>query len=76
MDFAGNPAGTFHDPESHMAFLEGVKSTLDRERVRLLEPDLHINDEAFSKMAAEVFLSLVKNAGNGNPSVDFSLHRT
>ncbi|HJP12982.1 MAG: Tm-1-like ATP-binding domain-containing protein [Nitrospinota bacterium] len=60
MDFAGNPAGTFHDPESDMAFLEGVKSTLNQERVRLMEPDLHINDEAFSKIVAEVFLSLVK----------------
>lgn len=60
MDFAGNPAGTFHDPEADMAFLEGVQSTLDRERVRLLALDLHINDEAFSRKVAEVFLSLEK----------------
>ena len=58
MDFAGNPAGTFHDPEADKAFLEGVQSTLDQERVRLLELDLHINDEAFSKKVAEVFLCL------------------
>jgi uncharacterized protein (UPF0261 family) len=76
MDYTGNLVGTFYDPESDMAFLEGVRSTLDRGRVRLLELDLHINDEAFSKTAAEVFLSLIKITGDGNPSVDSPLYRT
>jgi uncharacterized protein (UPF0261 family) len=32
---------------------------LNREKVQLLELDLHINDPEFSEKAAEVFLSLL-----------------
>ncbi len=66
VDFFGNPAGTFHDPEADMAFLGGVKSALDRKRVRLLELDLHINDKAFAEKAAEVFLSPWRDARGEN----------
>jgi uncharacterized protein (UPF0261 family) len=42
------PGGPFFDPEADRALFDAIRSTLDRDRVRLVELDAHINDPAFA----------------------------
>jgi len=46
------PGGPFYEPESTAAFLRGLRSRLDPS-VRVIEADLHINDQEFAKLLVD-----------------------
>ncbi len=54
IDADGQP---FDDPEARQALFDAIREKLDRSKVELVELDHHINDEAFSKAAAEKLLA-------------------
>ena len=53
IDAAGQP---FDDPAARTALFDALRAHLDRDRVRLVELDAHLNDPAFSKAIAERLL--------------------
>ena len=59
IDAEGMP---FWWPEADQAYLEALKSGL-APRIRLLELDAHINDESFSRAAADALLELIRHSG-------------
>ena len=57
IDAAGKP---FDDPEARAALFAAIRATLNRERVELVEMDLHINDQTFAAAMAEKLLSFLR----------------
>ena len=57
IDAAGKP---FDDPKAREALFEAIRATVNRERVELVEMDLHINDQAFAAAMAEKLLSFLR----------------
>lgn len=51
--------GPFHDPTADAALLEAVRSTVDQDRVTLLELPLAINDPEFANIAATTLHDLI-----------------
>jgi uncharacterized protein (UPF0261 family) len=45
--------GPFHDPAADKALFDAIRSTLDRDRVELVELDLDVNDPAFAAATVE-----------------------
>ena len=50
--------GVFYDPVADMAFINSLKSSLDK-RIPVEEIDANINDERFAKIAADRFLDII-----------------
>jgi uncharacterized protein (UPF0261 family) len=53
----------FDDPESDYLLLETLKKNL-RSEIKVIECDLHINDEEFAYRAAEAYVDLYKEKGS------------
>lgn len=53
-DFDKETGGVFYDPEGHVAFLEVLKKNV-KPAIRIIEFDMHINDQAFAEEAISVF---------------------
>jgi uncharacterized protein (UPF0261 family) len=56
IDAAGGP---FWSPEADAAYRQALKAALDP-RIRLVELDAHINDDAFAQKAADLLLEMLK----------------
>lgn len=54
--------GPFHDPEADAALFESIRSTLDRDRVELIELDLDINHPEFAMAMADKLVTFVRAA--------------
>ena len=53
-DFDKEVGGVFYDPEGHATFLNVLKKNL-KPTVKIVELDMHINDQAFAENAIKVF---------------------
>jgi uncharacterized protein (UPF0261 family) len=53
------PDGPFFDPEADRALFDAIRTTLDRDRVRLVEIDTHINDPVFATAMVDTLLGFV-----------------
>jgi uncharacterized protein (UPF0261 family) len=53
-DFDKEVGGVFYDPEGHDTFLKVLRKNL-KPTVRIVEMDMHINDQAFAEKAIAVF---------------------
>ena len=53
------PDGPFFDPEADRALFDAIRTTLDRDRVRLVEIDTDINDPAFAAAMVDTLLGFV-----------------
>jgi uncharacterized protein (UPF0261 family) len=51
--------GPFHDPDADKALFDAIRSTLDRDRVELVELDLDVNDPAFAAAMVDKLHSFV-----------------
>jgi uncharacterized protein (UPF0261 family) len=51
----GEPAGPWHNPKAHKAFVDGLKSRADSAVIDIWEIEAHINDKAFSRAVVEAF---------------------
>ena len=54
--------GPLYDPETNTYLIDILKDNLDR-RVHLEEVDMHINDPAFARMAANAMKQMIKKKG-------------
>ena len=50
----------FDDPKARNALFDAIRENLDKTKVELIELDAHINDEAFSKAAAQKLLDYLQ----------------
>lgn len=57
LDAAGQ---AFYGPEEDKALMDTLKSELDKNKVEIIEKDIHINDEEFAVAAAEKLLQLIE----------------
>lgn len=62
IDAEGQP---FYNPEADRALFEALRDGLDREKVTLIELDLHINDPAFAASMSAHLLEMIKNQACG-----------
>jgi len=63
IDAEGQP---FYSPEADAALFEALREGLDRNKVTLIELDLHINDPAFaSNMSTHLLKMIERQAGDG-----------
>ena len=53
-DFDKEIEGVFYDPEGHATFLEVLKKNI-KPTIRIIELDVHINDQAFAEKLIETF---------------------
>ena len=53
-DFDKEIGGVFYDPEGHATFLEVLKKNI-KPTIRIIELDVHINDQAFAEKLIETF---------------------
>jgi uncharacterized protein (UPF0261 family) len=58
-DFDKEVGGFFYDPEGHAAFLEALKKHL-KPAIKIIEFDMHINDQAFAEYVITHFDELIK----------------
>jgi uncharacterized protein (UPF0261 family) len=57
-DAHDRPGGSFYDPEGRMKFLETLKERLEPS-VKLIELNMHINDQVFAEKVIEIFDQLM-----------------
>lgn len=53
-DFDKEVGGVFYDPEGHATFLKVLRKNV-KPAIKILELDMHINDQAFAEKAIKVF---------------------
>jgi uncharacterized protein (UPF0261 family) len=53
-DFDKEVGGVFYDPEGHATFLKVLRRNV-KPAIKIVELDMHINDQAFAEKAIEVF---------------------
>ena len=53
-DFDKEVGGVFYDPEGHAAFLEVLRKNV-KPAIKIVELDMHINDQAFAEKAIALF---------------------
>jgi len=53
-DFDKEVGGVFYDPEGHATFLKALRKNV-KPAIKILELDMHINDQAFAENAIKVF---------------------
>ena len=58
IDAEGQP---FYSPEADAALFEALRDNLDRDKVTLIELELHINDPAFAASMSAQLLEMIKN---------------
>ena len=56
------PGGKLYQPEGRKAFIETLKSHIEP-RIKVIELDVHINDQEFAQEAVTIFDRLMKEAG-------------
>ena len=59
------PGGLFYDPEADGRFVLTLKKALSP-KIRLIEIDAHINDEAFAVTACELLEEMMERSGGNN----------
>ena len=59
IDAAGQP---FYGPDENAALFAALRQELDRERVELIELDLHINDDEFALAMAKKLVAMLAKA--------------
>lgn len=60
IDAEGQP---FYDPAADEALFDALRHNLNRQRVELIELDLHINDPAFAQAVADQLLAVLAEKG-------------
>jgi uncharacterized protein (UPF0261 family) len=58
-DFDKEIGGVFYDPEGHAAFLEVLKKNVKPD-IKIVEHDLHINDQAFAESVIAGFDEMIR----------------
>ncbi|MBV7389738.1 Tm-1-like ATP-binding domain-containing protein [Enterococcus sp. ALS3] len=56
--------GPFYYPEADLALIDALKKHLNNEKVKLIELDYAINDQAFAEFSAQQLINLIDKKGN------------